>query len=169
MFRLTRPLYQAVRKTTTGLTGLSVHPDPLPVLTRTYEQTLSALSALPAHSVYRQGAEALTQRKLALVQAAKGSVEEAERTLDDGQIEEALGVAEDELRLAGKMAEWKPCVLLLRAPFARLLSLTTWSLFGLQVGTAGGEGRARAVGVLWVEGVRSQPYPTTVDWMCFGL
>jgi NADH dehydrogenase (ubiquinone) 1 alpha subcomplex subunit 5 len=112
MFRLTRPLFQAARKTTTGLTGLSVHPDPLPALQRTYEQTLTALAAMPAASVYRQGTEALTRRKLDVVQRAAGDVAAVERTLDEGQIEEVLGVAEDELKLAGKMAEWKPCVYL---------------------------------------------------------
>jgi NADH dehydrogenase (ubiquinone) 1 alpha subcomplex subunit 5 len=115
MFRLTRPLFQAVRKTTTGLTGLSVHPDPLPALQRTYEQTLTALAAMPAASVYRQGTEALTRRKL--------DVAAVERTLDEGQIEEVLGVAEDELKLAGKMAEWKPCVRLLCGARSMLIGL----------------------------------------------
>jgi NADH dehydrogenase (ubiquinone) 1 alpha subcomplex subunit 5 len=111
MFRLTRPLFQAaVRKTTTGLTGLSVHPDPLPALTRTYEQTLSALAAIPPASVYRQGVEALTKHKLSLVQNAAGDVAKAEAALDEGHIEEALVMAEDELSLVGKMAEWKACV-----------------------------------------------------------
>jgi NADH dehydrogenase (ubiquinone) 1 alpha subcomplex subunit 5 len=111
MFRLTRPLFQAaVRKTTTGLTGLSVHPDPLPALTRTYEQTLSALAAIPPASVYRQGVEALTKHKLSLVQSAAGDVAKAEAALDEGHIEEVLVMAEDELSLVGKMAEWKACV-----------------------------------------------------------
>jgi NADH dehydrogenase (ubiquinone) 1 alpha subcomplex subunit 5 len=111
MFRLTRPLFQAVRKTTTGLTGLSVHPDPLPALTSTYEQTLTALSAIPPSSVYRQGVEALTKRKLSIVKDAAGDIAKAEAALDEGQIEEALEIADDELRLVGKMAEWKACVL----------------------------------------------------------
>lgn len=110
MLRLTRPLFQAVRKTTTGITGLSVHPDPLPELTRTYEQTLSALSAIPATSVYRQGVEALTKHKLTIVQKASGDITRAEAELDEGQIEEALTTAHDELKLVGQMAEWKAYV-----------------------------------------------------------
>jgi NADH dehydrogenase (ubiquinone) 1 alpha subcomplex subunit 5 len=110
MLRLTRPLFQAVRKTTTGITGLSVHPDPLPELTRTYEQTLSALSAIPATSVYRQGVEALTKHKLTIVQKASGDITRAEAELDEGQIEEALTIAHDELKLVGQMAEWKAYV-----------------------------------------------------------
>ncbi|KAF8898697.1 putative NADH-ubiquinone oxidoreductase [Infundibulicybe gibba] len=87
MFRLTRPLYQALKRTT-GLTGLTVHPNPLPELTKTLESTLSVLSSIPQSSVYRQGVEALTQRKLNI-------------------IEEALDIASDELRLAAQMVEWK--------------------------------------------------------------
>jgi NADH dehydrogenase (ubiquinone) 1 alpha subcomplex subunit 5 len=126
MFRLTRPLFQAVRKTTTGLTGLSVHNDPLPALTATYERTLSALGALPPASVYRQGVEALTQRKLGLVKSAAGDIAQAEAALDEGQIEEALVIAEDELKLVGKMAEWKayvfPCFLWLLEPNIRAVN-----------------------------------------------
>lgn len=107
MFRLTRPLFQAVRKTTTGITGLSVHQNPLPELTQTYEKTLSALQSIPESSVYRQGVEALTQRKLAVIKAANGDIDKVEKELDEGQIEEVLLVAHDELKLAGKMAEWK--------------------------------------------------------------
>ncbi|KAJ3719891.1 ETC complex I subunit conserved region-domain-containing protein [Lentinula raphanica] len=106
MFRLTRPLLQ-VAKTTTGITGLAVHPDPLPTLTRTYKATLEALSALPSTSVYRQGTEALTQKKLSIVEAAKGDIAAVEKGLDEGQIEESLLIASDELQLVGKMAEWK--------------------------------------------------------------
>jgi NADH dehydrogenase (ubiquinone) 1 alpha subcomplex subunit 5 len=111
MFRLTRPLFQAVRKTTTGITGLSVHPNPLPELTQTYEATLSALSAIPPSSVYRQGVEALTKRKLSLIQEAAGDIAKAEASLDEGQVEESLLIAHDELKLVGKMAEWKACVM----------------------------------------------------------
>ncbi|KAK7463611.1 hypothetical protein VKT23_005552 [Stygiomarasmius scandens] len=106
MFRLTRPLFQAV-KTSTGITGLAVHPNPLPALQKTYESTLTALAALPATSVYRQGAEALTQHKLNVLKGANGNVEAVEKQLNEGQIEESLEIAQDELSLVGKMAEWK--------------------------------------------------------------
>jgi NADH dehydrogenase (ubiquinone) 1 alpha subcomplex subunit 5 len=108
MFRLTRPLFQAVRKTTTGITGLQVHPNPLPELAKTYQSTLSLLSSIPESSVYRQGVEAITQRKLEIVNAANGNVAAAEKELNEGQIEEVLDVAKDELNLASKMIEWKP-------------------------------------------------------------
>ena len=110
MFRLTRPLFNQLRKTTTGITGLEVHHDPLPVLTKTYETTLSALSAFPATSVYRQGVEALTQRKLNIVKGANGDINAVEKELDEGHVEESLDIAQDELNLVQKMAEWKAYV-----------------------------------------------------------
>jgi NADH dehydrogenase (ubiquinone) 1 alpha subcomplex subunit 5 len=73
MLRLTRPLLQqALKKSSTGITGLAVHPNPLPELLETYEATLSLLSSLPASSVYRQSVEALTQHKLKLMRDAPG-------------------------------------------------------------------------------------------------
>jgi NADH dehydrogenase (ubiquinone) 1 alpha subcomplex subunit 5 len=109
MFRLTPVLLQVVKKTT-GITGLAVHPDPLPALSNTYQSTLSLLSSIPPTSIYRQGVEALTQRKLSVVQGANGDIAAVERELDEGQIEESLDIATDELNLASKMIEWKACV-----------------------------------------------------------
>lgn len=109
MFRLSRPLYQALKKTT-GITGLAVHPNPLPELARTYESTISLISAIPKTSVYRQGVEALTQRKLKIVKGADGNIEVAEKELGEGQIEESLDIAADELKLVSQMIEWKALV-----------------------------------------------------------
>lgn len=106
MLRITRPLAQVLKRTT-GLTGLAVHPNPLPELTRTYESTLAVLSSIPPSSVYRQGVEALTLRKLKIVQGANGDVPSVEEQLNEGQIEESLDIASDELQLAAKMVEWK--------------------------------------------------------------
>lgn len=109
MFRLTRPLYQALKRST-GVTGLAVHPNPLPELIKTYESTISILSSIPQTSVYRQGTEALTRHKLNIVQAVNGDIVEAEKKLNEGQIEESLDIASDELQLAQKMLEWKAYV-----------------------------------------------------------
>ncbi|KAI9445273.1 ETC complex I subunit conserved region-domain-containing protein [Lactarius indigo] len=107
MLRFTRPLLQQASKLSTGVYGLAVHPNPLPELTRTYESTLTALSSIPEHAAYRQGTESLTLRKLKIVQDAKGDVAEVEKQLDEGQIEQAIEIAKDELNLVAKMAEWK--------------------------------------------------------------
>ena len=110
MFRLSRPLLQAVKRST-GITGLAVHPNPLPELVKAYETTLSTLSAIPQTSVYRQATEALVRHKLNIVQSADGDVSAVENALNEGQIEQSLDIATDELSLAAKMIEWKACVL----------------------------------------------------------
>ena len=106
MFRFTRPLCQVLKRTT-GIHGLAVHPDPLPALIKTYESTLSTISSIPQTSVYRQSVEALVRNKLSIVKNASGDVAAAEQGLNEGQIEEALDIATDELLLAAKMIEWK--------------------------------------------------------------
>ncbi|KAJ7254069.1 hypothetical protein B0H12DRAFT_1202395 [Mycena haematopus] len=95
MFRLTRPLFQALRSTT-GLTGLA-----------TYQNTLTTLAQIPSTSVYRQATEALIQKKLDIVKAANADIAAAEKGLDEGVIEESLLIAIDELKLASQMIEWK--------------------------------------------------------------
>ncbi|KAF9531957.1 NADH2 dehydrogenase [Crepidotus variabilis] len=107
MLRLTRPLFRQALKSSTGITGLAVHPNPLPELIKTYESTLSALSTIPQSSVYRQGVEALTRHKLSIVKGVNGDIQQAETQLKEGQIEESLDIASDELSLVAKMAEWK--------------------------------------------------------------
>lgn len=107
MFRLTRPVLHQVVKKTTGITGLAVHPNPLPELTGTYKSTLSVLSSIPSTAVYKQGVEAITKHKLNIVQGANGDIAVVEKQLDEGQIEESLDIAKDELELAQNMLEWK--------------------------------------------------------------
>jgi NADH dehydrogenase (ubiquinone) 1 alpha subcomplex subunit 5 len=111
MLRLTRPLFQRVLKKSTGITGLSVHPNPLPELIKTYEHTLSLVASFPSSSIYRQSVEALTQKKLNIVKGANGDVSAAEAELKEGQIEESLDIASDELNLVSKMAEWRAYVI----------------------------------------------------------
>ncbi|KAF8501922.1 Ndufa5, NADH-ubiquinone oxidoreductase subunit [Gautieria morchelliformis] len=106
MFRATRPLFTAL-KASTGLTGLAVHPNPLPALRQTLESTLETLSTIPVHSVYRQATTTITQRKLGILDRADGNLSAVEKEIDQGQIEEVLKAAEDELSLARKMIEWK--------------------------------------------------------------
>jgi len=55
----------------TGLTGLRTHSSPRSTLVFLYRSTLDKLQALPAHSAYRQSAEAVTRQRLAVVEAAK--------------------------------------------------------------------------------------------------
>ncbi|MCO5573438.1 hypothetical protein L7F22_027209 [Adiantum nelumboides] len=110
-------------KNTTELTGLAVHPSPFSALESSYTQTVKFLEGLPSESVYRQATLAITQQRLAALQQTQkqhqqalssgdaNQVEEVitdlERTLDAGQIEEVIVQAQDELKLAAKMLEWK--------------------------------------------------------------
>jgi NADH dehydrogenase (ubiquinone) 1 alpha subcomplex subunit 5 len=110
-------------KTTTELTGLAVHPAPLQALTETYGKTLSFLQTLPSESVYRQATQALTENRLEAVkkvqnfhqdavnsgdrEKVESIIGELELEIDAGQIEEVVIQANDELKLAAKMLEWK--------------------------------------------------------------
>lgn len=87
--------------------GLAVHPNPLPALRKTLESTLETLSAIPEASAYRQATTMITQHKLRILDKANGDVSIVEKEINQGQIEEVLSAAEDELNLVGKMMEWK--------------------------------------------------------------
>jgi NADH dehydrogenase (ubiquinone) 1 alpha subcomplex subunit 5 len=93
-------------KSSTGITGLAVHPDPLPALASTYKSTLSLLQSLPETSVYRQATEAITKHRLSLVESAEGDIVAAEKSLG-GMVETSLEEAKAEEGVAGKMIEWK--------------------------------------------------------------
>ncbi|KAF9098813.1 hypothetical protein BGX29_003548 [Mortierella sp. GBA35] len=102
-----RRLLNAVTKKTTGLYGLPVHPNPRPQLISLYNDTLKTLEKIPAHAVYRQATAALTNHRLSVVKGNE-DIAKIEETLDAGQIEEVVVQAVEELKLAGKMLEWKP-------------------------------------------------------------
>lgn len=113
MFRATSLLRQAVRtRTSTGLTGLAVHPAPLPVLLSTYSSTLHEVSRMPPSAVYRQSVESITKERIAIIERLGGEGQESdivnvEAALGAGLIEEVLVQAREELLLAGKILEWK--------------------------------------------------------------
>lgn len=125
MFRATRTLLQATQashaaaaaplrrtKISTGIVGLSVHPSPFSALRSTYTSTLSILGGMPPAAVYRQAAEGITRERLSAVDQLEGNADETaiaalEARIGQGQIEEVIQIAEDELSLAGKMLEWK--------------------------------------------------------------
>lgn len=94
-------------KTTTGLFGIAVHPNPRPHLIKTYNETLEALLLLPPTAVYRQATEALTKQRLSIVESTE-DVGEIEEKIGTGQIEEVIMQAEDEQKLVAKMEEWRP-------------------------------------------------------------
>ncbi|GAA5803472.1 ETC complex I subunit conserved region-domain-containing protein [Helicostylum pulchrum] len=101
-----RPLFQAVTKVSTQLTGIAVHHNPRPHLIETYNTTLKALTRIPTTAVYRQATESLTQHRLNIVESTE-NVEEIEAKINVGQIEEVIMQAQEELKLIAKMEEWK--------------------------------------------------------------
>ncbi|GAA5898060.1 hypothetical protein JCM8208_000144 [Rhodotorula glutinis] len=133
MFRATRILLAAAPQATkaaptslrtklsTGITGIAVHPEPLSALVDSYKSTLNVLDKIPASAVYRQSAEAITRERLAAVERLGGegdeaSIEQVEQAIGAGIVEELLMQATDELKLAGKMIEFKSWEELEEAP-----------------------------------------------------
>lgn len=55
----------------TGLTGLHAHPSPRSTLIYLYSHTLQKLKQIPETSVYRQATEALTNKRLAIIESVK--------------------------------------------------------------------------------------------------
>jgi NADH dehydrogenase (ubiquinone) 1 alpha subcomplex subunit 5 len=55
----------------TGLTGLLTHPSPRSTLLYLYSSTLDKLKQVPETSVYRQSTEALTKKRLSIIEAVK--------------------------------------------------------------------------------------------------
>ncbi|KAL8283281.1 hypothetical protein RQP46_005691 [Phenoliferia psychrophenolica] len=99
-------------RTTTGLTGLAVHPQPLPSLLSLYSSTLAMVGQMPPSAVYRQSVESITKERIATIEqlggdGAEASIQAVEAKLGVGLIEEVILMAEGELKLAAKMVEWK--------------------------------------------------------------
>jgi NADH dehydrogenase (ubiquinone) 1 alpha subcomplex subunit 5 len=74
--------------------------------------------------------EALTKHRLAIVEAAKeNEVSKVEHAIGQGQIEEVIVAAKNELSLVGKMIEWKACVSRFSSVQQRLHSLMLLAFF----------------------------------------
>lgn len=86
-----------------------MHPNPIPALAETYRSTLSLLqNSVPEASAYRRSVEALTKHRLSILETVKeNEVSKFEKEIGQGQIEEVLMAAKNELSLVGKMIEWK--------------------------------------------------------------
>lgn len=93
-------------KQSTGITGLEVHPKPLPALKALYSETLLGLSSIPSSSVYRQATEALTNHRLQVVEKAGDDITAVERELGQ-MVELTIQEAEAEKELVSNMGQWK--------------------------------------------------------------
>lgn len=105
----------AIKKTTTGLTGLAVAKNPHHTLGVLYSKILTTLKKMPETAAYRKHTEAIINERCELLKST-ASVEEAERKINCGQIEEVIVQAQNELILARKMLTWKPWEPLIKQP-----------------------------------------------------
>ncbi|GMI28595.1 hypothetical protein TrRE_jg8928 [Triparma retinervis] len=89
----------SVTKTTTGLVGLPVHPDPIPALIAANKAVLSALSDIPADAGYRVNATKVANFRIAAAESSNGDISAVEKAVECGQIEELIVQAEDEMEV----------------------------------------------------------------------
>ncbi|XP_050310562.1 NADH dehydrogenase [ubiquinone] 1 alpha subcomplex subunit 5 [Anthonomus grandis grandis] len=101
-------------KKTTGLTGLAVSTNPHHTLGVLYGKILRTLQKMPESAAYRRHTEAVIQERTEILRATP-CVEEAEKKINCGQLEEVIVQAENELQLARKMLTWKPWEPLVKA------------------------------------------------------
>ncbi|XP_038179645.1 NADH dehydrogenase [ubiquinone] 1 alpha subcomplex subunit 5-like isoform X1 [Arvicola amphibius] len=100
-------------KKTTGLVRLTVCDTPHERLTILYTKILDILKQFPKHAACRKYTEQITNEKLDMV---KADVKKLENLLQDGEVEEVILQAENELSLARKMLQWKPWEPLVEEP-----------------------------------------------------
>lgn len=96
-----------ILKKTTGLTGLAVSKNPHHELSVLYNKILRALQKLPESAAYRRYTEQIVKERLSLVESEK-DIAQLEHRIGDGQIEQVIKQAENELILARRMHGWKP-------------------------------------------------------------
>ena len=94
-------------KETTRLTGLAVSQNPHHSLTVLYDKILKTLDKIPDAAAYKQHTKPMIEERLKLVSTLK-DVDELEKQINSGQLEEVIKEAEYELTLSRKMVNWKP-------------------------------------------------------------
>ena len=96
-----------VLKETTRLTGLAVSHNPHHSLTVLYDKILRTLEKIPETAAYKQHTKPMIEERLKLVNSIK-NVDELEKKINSGQLEEVIKEAEYELSLSRKIVNWKP-------------------------------------------------------------
>ena len=99
-------------RVTTTLTGLAIHPTPLPHLLETYASTLAVLQGFPVAALYRQSVESITKERIEIISklpnkdaATEQEISTVEDAIGLGYVEEIILMAEAELKLAEQMLE----------------------------------------------------------------
>ncbi|XP_063165630.1 NADH dehydrogenase [ubiquinone] 1 alpha subcomplex subunit 5 [Candoia aspera] len=104
-----------VLKKTTGLVGLAVCNNPHERLKILYTKILGALENMPKDAAYRKYTEKLINERFDMVKT-EPNVQNLEKKLNSGQIEEVILQAESELSLARKMLKYRPWEPLVEEP-----------------------------------------------------
>lgn len=74
-----------------------------------YKETLTAVEKVPSDAVYRSNVEKVTKYRLKVVdEEGEKGVDEVEKMLGVGPIEEVIEQAKDELNLIPEMVKWQP-------------------------------------------------------------
>ncbi|QDZ22165.1 hypothetical protein HOP50_07g47050 [Chloropicon primus] len=94
-------------KTTTGIVGVEVDPNAPETLRHLLKKILREVKVIPENAQYRTSVEMMANERLAVV-SKDISPEQMEDEIGQGQLEELILHAKDELSLIPKMAEWKP-------------------------------------------------------------
>ncbi|KAL3683186.1 hypothetical protein R1sor_001208 [Riccia sorocarpa] len=104
--RMAGPLLGGVKEMT-GIVGLPVVPNARDVLIGLYQKTLEAVKPIPESAQYRKTVEEITRHRLAICNE-EDDWREIEKRVGNGQVEQLIQQAKDELTLIPKMTEWKP-------------------------------------------------------------
>lgn len=107
-------------KKATGLTGLTVSATPHHTLGTLYSKILRSLEKMPANAAYRKYTEEIIKERAGVLKNTQ-DVEEVEKKISCGQVEELIVQAENELLLSRKMLNWKPW-----EPLVREAPATQW-------------------------------------------
>lgn len=97
------------KKISTGLTGLQADSNSRQNLLELYTELNHKLSVLPEDFAYRKGMLVLLNSRKNLIENEAYSDLDLEAEIGEGQLEELVEQAEDELKLVEKLVnEWKP-------------------------------------------------------------
>lgn len=100
--RLTGPLLSKFKEST-GIVGVDVVPNAREVLIGLYNETLKAVKVIPEDAVYRQSVEKFTNHRLKVC-VEENEWDQIEKKIGNGQVEELILQAKDELELIPKIA-----------------------------------------------------------------
>lgn len=96
-------------KISTGITGLQADPSARSNLLKLYTEFKEKLSQLPEDYAYRKGMLAVLENRSKMIKNESFSDLDLETEIGEGQLEELVEQAQDEIKLLEKLSnDWKP-------------------------------------------------------------